>query len=61
MKHEQPFKNEIGLKIPSYILKALSNDPRSKDVSSQVLIKMILCEYYGIESKYTKKEEEGRR
>lgn len=52
------FKNEIGLKIPSYLLRALSDDPRSKEVSTQVLIKMILCEYYEVESMYRKGKKE---
>lgn len=51
MKSEQVFKNEIGLKIPAYLLKALSDDPRSEQVSTQVLIKMILREYYNIEQR----------
>lgn len=54
MNSKQVFKNEIGLKIPSYLLRALSDDPRSKEVSTQVLIKMILCEYYEVESRHTR-------
>ncbi|RGP83331.1 hypothetical protein BC355_17400 [Vibrio cholerae] len=57
MQSKQVFKNEIGLKIPAYLLRALHDDPRSEGLSTQVLIKKILCEYYGIEQDKERQEQ----